>query len=64
MVCLSKVNNFEQLCELILLEAFKHSLPNKCVVHLNEQKVHSIAEAAMLNDKFDLMHKTALSLPV
>lgn len=32
----SKVNDFEQLRELVLLEDFKNTLPDKIVVHLNE----------------------------
>lgn len=58
------MNDFEQLCELILLEAFKDCLPDKLVLHLNEQKVCSPTEAAMLVKEFILMHETAFSLMV
>lgn len=58
----SKANDFEQLCELISLEAFKHCLPDKLVLHLNDQKGCLLTEAAMLADGFILMHETAFSL--
>ncbi len=41
----SKVNTFEGLQELILLEDFKNCLLESLVVHLNEQKVTSLAES-------------------
>lgn len=45
----SKVTNFERLCELVLLEDFKNTLPDKIVVHLNEQKVNTLAKAVCIN---------------
>lgn len=46
--CLSnKVTSFEQLQELILLEEFKNCAPETVVVHLNEQKVSTLSEAAV-----------------
>ncbi len=54
----NKVNDFEQLRELVLLEDFKNTLPDKIVVHLNEQKVNMLAQAAVLADEFVLTHKT------
>ncbi len=54
----SKVNTFEGLQELILLEDFKNCLPESLVVHLNEQKVTSLAEAAVMADEYVLTHKT------
>ncbi|KAI2661960.1 Gag polyprotein [Labeo rohita] len=53
----SKVNTFEGLQELILLEDFKNCLPESLVVHLNEQKVMSLAEAAVMADEYVLTHK-------
>lgn len=47
----------EQLQELILMEDFKKSLPDKIVVHLKEQKVVSFSEAAVLADKYSLIHR-------
>ncbi len=54
----NKVNDFEQLRELVLLEDFKNTLPDKIVVHLNEQKVNMLAQAAVFADKFVLTHRT------
>ncbi|XP_036003896.1 uncharacterized protein LOC118566311 [Fundulus heteroclitus] len=56
--------NFESLRQLILLEDFKNTLPDKMVVFLNEQKVSSLANAAILADEFMLTHKNVfLSAP-
>lgn len=60
--CLSsKTDTFEHLCELVLLEDFKKSVPEKVVQYLNEQKVTTLAEAAVLADKFVLMHYKVFS---
>lgn len=48
---------FQQLRELMLLEDFKGCLPDNLVIHLNEQKVSSPAEAAILADEFVLTHR-------
>ncbi len=44
----SKVNDFNSLRELVLLEEFKSCLPERVVVYLNEQKVTSMSHAAVL----------------
>ncbi len=49
-----KTINFEQLRELVLIEDFKNSLPDKIVVYLNEKKVSILAEAAVSADEFVL----------
>lgn len=54
----SQVSDFAQLQELVLLEEFKKCLPERIVVYLNEQKVASLAEAAVLADEFVLTHKS------
>ncbi|KAI2645228.1 Retrovirus-related Pol polyprotein [Labeo rohita] len=59
----SKVTTFEQLKELILVEEFKNCISEKIVVYLNEQKVSSLADAAVFADKFVLTHKVAFSSP-
>lgn len=41
----------------MLLEEFKQCLPER-IVYLNEQKVMSLAEAAVLADEFALTHKS------
>ncbi|KAF7690179.1 hypothetical protein HF521_011983, partial [Silurus meridionalis] len=53
----SKVNDFDSLGELVLLEEFKNCLPDRVVVYLNERKVSSVSEAAVLADEFVLTHK-------
>ncbi|KAI5094263.1 hypothetical protein C0J45_15987, partial [Silurus meridionalis] len=53
----SKVNDFDSLRELMLLEEFKTCLPDRVVVYLNERKVSSVSEAAVLADEFVLTHK-------
>ncbi|KAF7711489.1 hypothetical protein HF521_000500, partial [Silurus meridionalis] len=52
----SGVRNFNQL-KLILLEEFKSCLHEQLVVHLNEQKIDTLAKAAIFADKFVLTHK-------
>lgn len=53
-----KITTLEELQELILLEDFKNSLPDNIVVHLNEQKVSKLFDAAKFADEFALTHKT------
>lgn len=57
----SKVNDFDALRELILLEEFKGCLPECVVVYLNEQKVTSLSHAAVLADEFVLTHKNVFA---
>ncbi len=54
----SKVNDFNALRELVLLEEFKSCLPERVVVYLNEQKVTSMSQAAVLAEEFVLTHKS------
>lgn len=49
---------FERLQELILLEDFKGCLPENLVLHLNEQKVSTLSEAAVFADEYVLTHRT------
>ncbi len=59
--CLStKITTLEDLQELMLLEDFKNSLPESIVVHLNEQKVSKLFDAAILADEFVLTHKNCI----
>uniref|UniRef100_A0A669E575 SCAN box domain-containing protein n=1 Tax=Oreochromis niloticus TaxID=8128 RepID=A0A669E575_ORENI len=60
----SKVKDFEGLKELLLLEEFKKCLPDQVVIYLNEQKVTSLAKAAVMADEFTLTHKTIFSAAV
>ena len=47
-----KVNYFNSLRELILVEDFKKCLPECIVVYINEQKVIVSSEAAVLADEY------------
>lgn len=40
-----------------MLEEFKNCLPDRIVANLNERKVSSMSEAAVLADEFLLTHK-------
>uniref|UniRef100_A0A3B3WC71 SCAN box domain-containing protein n=1 Tax=Poecilia mexicana TaxID=48701 RepID=A0A3B3WC71_9TELE len=55
----SKVNNYDTLRELILLEDFKKCIPDRVVLYLNEQKVTTLASAAVLADEYVLTHKSS-----
>lgn len=59
----SKVTDFAGIRELILLEDFKNTLPERQVVHLCEQKVATLAQAAVLVDEYTLTHKSAFTPP-
>jgi hypothetical protein len=45
--------------ELMLLEEFKNCVPERIVVYLNEQKVSTLRQTAILADEFALIHKSA-----
>ncbi|XP_047222493.1 uncharacterized protein LOC124868900 [Girardinichthys multiradiatus] len=55
----SKANNYDTLCELILLEDFKKCIPERVLLYLNEQKVTTLASAAVLADEYVLTHKSS-----
>ena len=53
-----EVETFDQLRKPILLEQFKNTLPNRVTTYLNERKVNTLMEAAVLADEFVLTHKS------
>ena len=55
----TKTTDFSSLRELVLLEEFKNSISERIVTYLNEQKVMSLSQAAVLADEFVLTHKPA-----
>lgn len=57
----SKVRDFNELRELVLLEEFKGCLSDRVVVYLNEQKVTLLSHAAVLADEFVLTHKNVFA---
>ena len=52
-----KVETFEDLSKLIMLERFKNSIPDSIAQHINGLKVKSVTEVASLVDDYVLMHK-------
>ncbi len=52
-----EVSDFEGLCNLIVLEQFKNSVPNRVAVYVGEQKAQSATTAAMLADDYVLTHR-------
>ncbi len=63
--CLSSgIMTLDQLQELVLLEDFKGCIPENVVVHLNEQRVASLFDAAVVADEFVLTHRTVFPLYV
>ena len=52
----SGVDDFD-LCNLMLLEQFRNSVPEKIAMYISEQKVKTAAEAAALADEYWLTHK-------
>lgn len=53
----SEVNDFEGLCNLIILEQFKNTLPGQVATYLAERRVITVLEAACLADEHVLVHK-------
>lgn len=53
----AEVSDFKGLCNLIILEQFKNSVPSRVAVYVSEQKAQTVTKAAMLADDYVLMHK-------
>ncbi len=51
------VNMYGGLCELIVLEQFKTSVPGHIATYINEHKVKTAAKRASLADEYVLMHR-------
>ena len=51
------VKTFEQLGELVVLEQFKNIVPEHLAIFINDHKVKTAAEAAILSDEYALTHK-------
>ena len=50
--------DFDKLCQLILLEEFKGSLPPQVKTYLDERKVENLHQAAIMVDDYSLTHKS------
>ncbi len=59
----SDVDDFESLCELVVLEQFKNSLPVRVATYVSEQKAKTAAEAAALADDYTLTHRGSFGEP-
>lgn len=51
------VHDFKDLRNLVLLEKFKNCLPENICTYLNEQKVKTVADAAVLAEEYALTHQ-------
>ena len=53
----SEVTTFEALCDLVVLEQFKNSIPERVATYVMEHKVKAPIKAAVLADEYALAHK-------
>lgn len=51
------MTSFKGLCDLIVLEQFKSSIPGHIATYLNEHNAMDVLEAAALPDDYVLIHK-------
>ena len=58
-----KVEDLASLRELVLIEQFKYCMPERTVIYLNEQKVTTLQQAAVLADELSLMRKNIFVSP-
>lgn len=58
----SEVTTFDSLCNLVVLEQFKNSVPDYVATYVNERKVKCPSEAAVLADEYVLTHKSHFEL--
>ncbi len=57
----NKTSTYQALRNQILLEDFKNNLPERIVMHLSENKVATLGQAAVLADEYALTHKTVFT---
>lgn len=53
-----EVDSFDELCDLMILEQLKNTLPDRIGTYISEHHVKTAADAAVLADNFSLIHKT------
>ncbi len=51
------IDTYAALCDLVVLEQFKNSIPSHIAVYISEHKVKTAAEAATLADEYVLTHR-------
>ncbi|XP_037776259.1 uncharacterized protein LOC119573219 [Penaeus monodon] len=54
----ASVNNFDQLCNLVVLEEFKRKVPYSVMIHLTDKEEKDLHEAAKAADVFSLVHRS------
>jgi len=54
----SEVKDFDDLCNSMVLEQFKNSVPERIAMYISEQKVRTAGEAAALADDYFLTHRS------
>ena len=57
----SAVMTFQGLCDLIMLKQFKDTILDQIATYINEWKVKTVAEAAVLADEYVLTHKSVFA---
>ncbi len=57
------VSTFESLCDSVVLEHFRNSVPENIAVYISEHKNKNVTEAAVLADKYVLTHKRTFGEP-
>lgn len=53
----SDVTTFEDLCNLVVLEQLKNSVPEQVAAYITERKAKTPREAAVLADEYVLTHR-------
>lgn len=53
-----KIDDYDNLRDLIILEQFKNSVPFRIATYLTEQQVKNVSDAATMADQFVLTHRT------
>ena len=53
----SEVDTFDKLCDLVVLEQFKNSVPNNVATYITEHKAKTPGQAAVLADEYVLIHR-------
>ena len=63
--CTSKdiAGNYEKLRQLILIEEFKKCLPSEVKTYIDEKKVETLNQAAVMVDDYILTHKASIGKP-
>ena len=56
------VDNFDSLCNLMIVEQFKSILPERVATYVNEHKVKTVSEASSLANGYILTHLRVTSM--